>query len=554
MPIEKELGTYMQVLLRYKWVIVTCGIVAAAVAFGISSQLTPLYSADATVRVASAPGGTSDYVYSASATRLSNTYVEIATSEISLNKVMERLGLQKKPSVEVAVVPETELISISASDPDPRRARDIVNTLAGLMVEQSMELYGGDAPTARVILEEQLQQAKVDLDSAVSEYDQTLRSHQSVATQEADAAPIPNPDVEMLGRIVTVRQQIYGDLLQRYETARTNEQLRANAITIVQPASLPLKPSTPKVPLNTALGLVAGLAMGMILAFLFEGMDRTVRDVEDVAAMTPLPILCMIPEVRYGLSPHGTSGSSQEQHFSPLLAFDQLRARLLLLSSKSKTTTFLITSPEPRVGKSTVAANLAISLVEGGNKVVLVDMDFRRPRQHSILGLPNEKGLSHYLRGEIPLDAALQSTINPNLRVIVAGSTPHVSTEWTTPVRIDTLFKALRKECDYVLIDSPALLSVADPTLLASQVDAVILVVARHKTERPNLHLVLQEFAQLKVKIAGIVMNKMPNSQLYSYYSTQYINRSSFGKRKLENRIAVETAGDDSGKEQVDAI
>lgn len=554
MPIEKELGTYLQVLLRYKWLIVACAIIAAAVAFGISSQLTPLYSAEATVRVASAPGGASDYIYSASATRLSNTYVEIATSEVSLNKVMERLGLEKKPSVEVDVVPETELISISASDPDPRRARDIVNTLAGLMVEQSMELYGGDAPTARVILEEQLQQAKADLDSAVSEYDRALRSHQSVATQEANAAPIQDPDVEMLARIVNVRQQIYGDLLQRYETARTNEQLRANAITIVQPASLPLKPSTPKVPVNTALGLVAGLAMGMILAFLFEGMDRTVRDVEDVAAITPLPILCMIPEARHGLSPNGALGSSQDQHFSPLLAFDQLRARLLLLSAKSKTTTLLITSPEPRAGKSTVAANLAISLVEGGNKVVLVDMDFRRPRLHSILGLPNEKGLSHYLRGEIPLDAVLQSTINPNLRVIVAGSTPHVPSEWTTPVRIDTLFKALRKECDYVLIDSPALLSVADPTLLASQVDAVILVVARRKTERPNLHFVLQEFAQLKVKIVGIVMNKMPNSQLYSYYSTQYLSRFPFRRRKLENRIVVDTTSGDSGKEQVDAI
>ena len=199
-------------------------------------------------------------------------------------------------SVEVEIVPETELIRITASDPDPARARDIANTLASMMVEQSVQLYGGSAPTAREILEGQLAQAKADLDAAVSEYDSALRSAQSLATVPASGTPVPNPDAETLAHLISVRQQIYTDLLQKYETARTNEQLRANAITVFEPANLPQKPATPKVPLNAALGLVAGLAMGVILAFLFEGMDDTLRGIEDVQAMTTLPILSQIPE------------------------------------------------------------------------------------------------------------------------------------------------------------------------------------------------------------------------------------------------------------------
>jgi polysaccharide biosynthesis transport protein len=512
MSIDEELKTYLQVLWLYKWIIAACAIIASVVALAISLQLTPLYSAVATVRVASAPGGASDYSYSASATRLSNTYVEIATSDIILNKVAERLGLEKQPGVEVDIVPETELIEITASDPDPARARDIANTLASLLVEQSTQLYGGDSPTARQILEGQLQQAKLDLDTVVAEYDRALRAAQSSANPASRNTPIPNPDVDMLGHLVSVRQGIYGDLLQRYEAARTSEELRANAITIVEPAYLPQKPASPKIPLNTALGLLAGLVAGVILAFAFEGMDTTLRGIEDVQALTTFKILCRIPELkRKDRFPHGDNPPAQ--------AFDQLGARLLLFDAGPKPVTFLITSPEPGSGKSTIAANLAVSLTREGNRVVLADMDFRRPSQHTIMQLPNEKGLSNFLCDEIPLDETLQTTKRANLHVVTAGSNLDVPLDWLAPVKIHDLLKSLGKECDYLLVDAPALLSVADPIVLAAQVDAVIVVVARRETKRQDFSFALQQLAEVEAKVVGIVVNKVPNSKLYNYYS-----------------------------------
>lgn len=521
MRVEEELKSYLQVLWRYKWVSIACATIASVVALVVSSQLTPLYSATATLRVASAPGGSADYIYVATLTRLSNTYVEIATSEISLNEVTQRLNLMEQPDVEVEIVSETELIRITASNPDPLIARNIANTLADIMVELSTQLYGGNAPTAREILEDQLQQAKIDMNAAVDDYENALRSNRIYYTPLASGTPMPNPDLETLSHILYVRQQIYADLLQRYEDARTNEQVYANAVTIIEPATPPQKPSTPNLLLNTALGLLAGLAMGVILAFLFEGMDDTVRSIADIQSLTPLPILCAIPELKGHLGSIGSLKLFQRGHLAFAPAFHQLRARLIMTDDAPEAATFLITSPEPGTGKSTIAANLAMSLAEGGNRVVLIDMDLYRPRLHSILDLPNENGLSNFMRGEIQLDAALQSTPYPNLRIITTGSRLDKTSECLTPAIIGSLLKRLKKDGYHVLIDAPAFLSVADPIIIASQADSVVVVSAIRKTERQNLQFTLQQLAELGLKVSGIVVNRISDSHLYRYYSNR---------------------------------
>ncbi|MGD9030879.1 MAG: polysaccharide biosynthesis tyrosine autokinase, partial [Anaerolineae bacterium] len=518
MGIEEELRTYLRVLWRYKWMIAACALMASMVALGISFALTPRYSATATLRLASAPLGDYDYAYISSLTRLSNTFVEIASSDASLDEIADLLGLDERPKVEVSVVPETELITLSASHPDPGLARDIANALADLMVEKGVQLYGSDAPTAQQILEDQLSQAKADLDAAVAAYDAALRNLATTPDSADRETPTGSAELGTLERLVSVRQQMYGELLQRYENTRISEQVRANALTIVEPATLPDRPSTPNVPLNAALGLFAGLAMAVILAFLFEGMDDTLRGIEDVQAVTTLPILCQIPERKRRLAPPVAPMLSRDNGLLPMPAFHQLRARLTL-SDARESTTFLIASAEPNAGKSTVAAHLAMSLAEAGHRVMLVDMDFRRPSLHSILSLPNGRGLSDYMCGTSELEAAVQDAPYPNLRVATAGSSPHVPPEWLAPAKVDSLLETLAKECDYVLIDSPALLSVADPTVLASQADAVILVVARHGTGRKHLRFALQQLAELKARVAGIVLNKVANSQMYSYYA-----------------------------------
>jgi capsular exopolysaccharide synthesis family protein len=606
MRVEEELRTYLQVLWRYKWMIIACAIIASMVALGISLQLTPLYSAEATLRVASAPGGVYDYSYISSLNQMENTYVDIATSDIILNKVETKLGLQKQPNVQVEIVPNTELIRISTSDSDPTIARDIANTVANLLIEYSQQQYTGNLPSARGILEEQLQQAKVDLDTAVSDYNNVLSKNQSsdmerltlvvqnrqdiysnlvqryeealTNSQLRNNNPVTKDDLEQarinlnvamaeynnalrndrsselesLERLINIRQQFYANILQKYEEARTNELLRANAVTIINPAFIPQDPSSPNVYLNTVLGILAGLATGVILAFVFEGMDDTLRGIKDVREITSLPILGTIPNLNRRFLKF-----SRDEYFSPAPAFDQLCAYLTLPTGKPKTATtkqkaasFLIASPEPRAGKSTVASNLAVSLAQGGYKVVVADMDYLRPRLHSIFDMPNEIGWTNYACGESQVDEMLQTTSYPNLRVVTAGSRHDIPSEWLTPVKIGSLLKLLGKECDYLLIDAPAHLSVAVSTLLATQTDAVILVLARRKTERQDFRFTLQQLNDLNAKIAGIVVNRMPVSQLYNYYSNTNRLKLPLLRGKSTNRVEVKLQKVHSTKEE----
>ena len=443
MDVGEELITYLRVLWRYKWMIAVCAIITSTVALVISFQLTPLYTGIATVRAASIPGGEADYIYSSLLTRLTNTLVETANSDSNLDEVADQLGLEKPLKVEVEVVPETELIRITATQTDPARARDIANTVANKLVEQSIQFYGDSVSAGR----------------------------------------------------------------------------RKDLFTIVGPATLPRKPTTPKVPLNVALGLLAGLTTGVILAFLFEGMDDSVRGIEDIQAITTLPIIGQIPERKQTLATFVKQIFSRSSRLLPVPAFYQLSARLLLSEEWPKSTSFILTSPVPGDGKSTVAANLAMSLVSAGHRVVLLDMDFHRPQLHSILNLPNEQGLSDYMRGRIKQSLVLQKTLDPNLRVATAGSSVNGKSEWLAPTKIEGSLKHLGRYADYVLIDTPAFLSVADPALIASQADAVILVVARGNTGRKQLRLAIQQLTELNARIVGIVVNKMPKSRVYTYYS-----------------------------------
>jgi succinoglycan biosynthesis transport protein ExoP len=321
--------------------------------------------------------------------------------------------------------------------------------------------------------------------------------------------------METLSQLVGLRQQIYNDLLLDYEEARTNEQFRANAITIAEPAYLPENPSTPGVFIISALGLAAGLATGVILAFVLEGLDDSIQDIEDVQAMTTLPILCKVQELKRKLRLYANLNLMRAEVFSILPVFDQLCARLRLFDATPKFTSFVFTSPESGTGKSTIAANCALSLAHRGKKVVLFDLDFHRAPKHTYFGMANTIGLSNVLYGETQWDEVLQATPHPNLRVITAGSSPHVPYELLTPKVIGNLLDELRTGCDYVLMDMPALPDVADPSAFFSQVDGIILIVARHKTQRQNFRYALQQIEEFKAKIAGIVVNKETSPQLY---------------------------------------
>lgn len=519
MNFDTELKTYLQVMWRHKWMIIVCAVIALAISLSFTFVLPPSYSAIATLRLTPPPGATGDMGAGTWSTRMSNTYVEIANSNTIIDELRARLSLPPKPNVRAELIPETQLLKITASNPDPVLARDIANTLAGIMVDQGLNLYGGGVPTSRQILESQLRQARSELDTATAAYEAAKRN-----LPAPDSATVPNggstnPQLDDLRQAMNMRQDIYSDLLQRYNSTRINEQPGAVAVTVFEAAILPKEPASPKKSLNGALGLVGGLVVGLALAFVMEGMDGSIRSVEDLQSLITLPVLGQVPNSRRRSGRRGRGlAIYQRGRNSPESSFHQLRVRLLLSEMVSKPASILVTSAEPGAGKSTVAANLAVALAQAGHRVVVMDMDVRRPRVHSILNLPLERGMSEVLRGECSLDEAVKDTPLPKLNVLTAGRTAFVPAEWMTPAELGPLVRAASSGCDYLIIDAPALLSVADPAVLATVVDSVILVAALRHTERRHLRLAVQSLGEVSARVSGIVVNKAPQSRLTAYY------------------------------------
>lgn len=508
-----ELRKYWGVLMRRKWVLIIVTAVAILVAMVISQLLTPVYESSSTIRVASAAGGQFDYGASMLATRLANTYIEIAKSDPILDELALRLGIPKAPDIEVESVPETELLQITASHTNPEIAMNAANYLAEIMVERSLALYAGDVPTARELLEEQVQQTKADLDQAMEEYTRLLEELDA----EGENTTVTSSELEVLGRQVTLRQQLYADMLMRYEEVRSAEEMRSSAITIVEYAYLPKKPASPNLMLNAILGAAAGVMGGLLLIVALESVSNKVTGSSEVQALTGLPVLAQIPKT--GFSRRRVPDLRRRQALSDVFQSLQVRLQLSEAFSHTDNPVLLVTSPEPGTGKSTVATNLALSMARSDYNVILVDADLHRPMVHRIFNLDPQSGLCDVLAGSEMPEAALKNTSHSNLRILTSGDTAQYSelTGLTSVYKIRLVFAALAEKCDVVIVDAPGLLATGYSAALAKQATATLLVAAQHYTDRDTLEIALQQLRDIKANVAGIVLNKADFRQPYAY-------------------------------------
>ncbi|NDJ77320.1 MAG: response regulator [Chloroflexi bacterium] len=520
--VGQELHFYWNLLFRNKWYILAMTLSAILFSIVLSKMMRPVYAATSTIRVASAAGGEFDYGATLLATRLGNTYIEIANSQPVLDELAHRLGIAAAPEIKVEMIPETELLEITARDPDPEIACQAANTLAEIMSERSLSLYAGDAPTARQILAEQVDQAKTDLDQAVDDYlDALSRSDAQQATPGAVPSP-PAEELVLLEQQVRLRQDLYSELLQSYETARVSEQMRGNSITIVERASLPQSPASPNLFLNSVFGLFGGLVASFLFIVVRQSLNNTITDARDVQAISELPIIGRIPELpkRYLLHPLAEPPFSNQRQAVLMNAFQGLQARIQLsdLVRDAAGVIVLVTSPEADTGKSTVASYLAGVLARSGNRVALVDADLYNPSLHTVFDLPQTPGLGDIMQGKRrSARAALQTTAIRGLRVLTAGEADSEASGSVSVAKLRPLFGDLSKNQDFVIVDAPGLLVTGYTPLLAKQAHAVVLVVSERLTNRDNFKLAMKQLTEIHARVAGIVVNRVSRSQAYSY-------------------------------------
>jgi non-specific protein-tyrosine kinase len=302
--------------------------------------------------------------------------------------------------------------------------------------------------------------------------------------------------------------------LEQYDEARVNEALLANSLSVVEPASLSANPAKPRVTLNLVLGVLAGLVSGLALAFLVENLDTRLYTTEQIEAATQLATVGRIPPANDDLKIARLNNGNYPQ----LEAFRRLRTNILAYNGHEGSHVTLVTSAQRGEGKSTVAANLAVTIAQSGRKVIVIDCDMRLPNLHKIFELPNKRGLTSVLTEEIDLDETVLYTSFPRLHVLTSGPLPPNPTELLGSAQMYRLINQLRDEYDYVLLDTPALLSVADAAVLAPVADNIIWVVARTQTRRGDIDTVRRQLMNVRAKSVEVVINMADGSSDYTAY------------------------------------
>jgi receptor protein-tyrosine kinase len=312
----------------------------------------------------------------------------------------------------------------------------------------------------------------------------------------------------------------------------------ASNVRIVDNAEVPRTPIKPNRSLNFLASLVVGLVLGVGSALLVEHADNTIKDQQDIARIGRIPVVGIVPEYsELRLLPQ-SSDLSAPQHVDLAShvdsrsvfaeAFKSVRTSLLLAAADRPPKIIVVSSCEPQDGKSTVAINLATVLAQLGRNVLLVDGDLRKPRLHRVLQLKDGVGLSTLLTGNSTFAEVVQDTEVPQLHAITSGPIPPNPSELLGSRTFSELTKQLRErsEYDHVLVDSPPLMSVADPIIIAQHVDSILLVVRAGKTPKDMLVQSISKLGRVGARLAGAVLNGASSNGSYYYYRT-YSSHSS---------------------------
>lgn len=292
-------------------------------------------------------------------------------------------------------------------------------------------------------------------------------------------------------------------------------------LSTIQPAVEPLAASSPNVKLNLALGLLVGLALGIGLAVLLEQLDTRLRSLRDIAQLTDAIVLGGIafdPE-----SPQRPLVVHDAKHSPRAESFRSLRTNVQFATIESRNS-FVITSALPGEGKTTTGANLAITMVEAGQKVLYVDADLRKPKVATYMGIEGRIGLTDVLLGNVPVEDAIQEWGEDNLHVLPAGATPPNPSELLGSKTMAALVTKLEAEYDIVVFDAPPVLPVTDAAILSRLTAGAILIVAASQTRRNQFVGALETLDKVEARILGVVLTKIPTkkSGAYGYGSYGY--------------------------------
>ncbi|WP_110182319.1 polysaccharide biosynthesis tyrosine autokinase [Nocardioides solisilvae] len=445
-----ELRDYWRIVQR-RWMFILATI---AVCLGIAAlftlNATPQYSSTARLFVSTSQSDTSQaYQGNLFATQRVSSYADLVGGRELAEVVGQRLDLDEDQISELpdrvaaSVVPETVILSITATDPDARAAQSLAQAYV-----------------------EELQ-----------------------------------------------------DLIRELETPSGESRAPVKA-TVVDDASFNDNPVSPQPVRNYGLAGVLGLLLGLGIAVLREVLDNTVKTTEHATAAGKAPVLGSI--TFDGQAPKRPLVTSLEPHAPRVEAFRVLRTNMQFVDvDQAGGRVYVVSSSVPGEGKTTTSANLALTMAQTGQKVVVVEADLRRPRLALALGVDNTIGLTTVLVGKVSLDDALQDH-DSGVTVLPSGAVPPNPSELLQSHAMEELLADLRSRFDLVIIDAPPLLPVTDAALIAAQADGALLIARHGKTTRDQLAHAVDRLEAVGARTVGLVLNMVPRRKGMGSYGYGY--------------------------------
>lgn len=358
-------------------------------------------------------------------------------------------------------------------------------------------------------------------------YEENLARYEALdnelkAVREADIAAVGERDAPLLKaeRDLERQRQMLEVLEARVLQESIKQEVPITPVEIVDVAEPINRPISPKIMLNVLLSVIIGIVAGVGLAFFIEYLDTSVKTVDDVERYLGLPVIGVIPQKVRPLIEEGPESPYAE-------AYRVLRTNLMFALKERRGGAFAMTSGGVGEGKSTTLFNLAYVCAAAGDKVLLVDSDLRRPVQHTILGMQNKFGLTNVLMRDVPIEETIKPVASmPNLHFLPSGKLPRSSVGVLNTQRMQELIKNLKARYDYIFFDSPPMVGVSDASILASEVDGVLLVVQYRKYPRIMSLRAKKMLENVGAKLVGVVLNNINvmRDDYYYYYHSYYSN------------------------------
>ncbi len=398
--------------------------------------------------------------------------------------------------------------------------------------DEKIKKFKPDYPEM-IQLAARLESMRTDLRRAVAtaetEYQSALNREYSLKAllekQKVDLAKMNQNAIiyNNLKTEVETKRQLYDSLVQRQNETLVSSRLgglKSSYISIVDRAQIPGFPIFPRKKLNLALALLLGLFGGVCLAFFAEYLDNTIKSAEDVERLAGLPSLGVIPHRDH---PGGIELSSLQQPDSlPSEYYRTIRTSIMFSAAGKPMKCIAVTSAMAQEGKTSIVSNLAVSFSQLNQKVLLIEADLRRPRLHEIFKVRRIKGMSNYLAGQTPLIEAAQASPIENIWVLPCGPLPPNPAELLNSPKMKDLIDEAKQIFDVVLIDTPPLLAVVDPLIVASTADGVALVVQANKTARKPFARAVEELRRSNARIIGVILNDVRMTRQDFYYRNYY--------------------------------